>query len=226
MIGRLPDRLRGVIPEIRLPELGRRVEIPVHVIHNTTDPEDYFFIFDFEQFVERSRAGVFARPVVKIWAGRSDFDRRAFARQFRQAFARDFDAARATLDAESRKRGWFGWLPAPTDLVGLASTLATNVVLLIALSAGRAVFGQLSLPGWLRRRGERERLEAAIADTQGHVDAALERVEIVLHMDLYRHAWRGARGGRLTGMDYDAWPLPASVAQYLDIEGPECSPRS
>ncbi|MEM8849000.1 MAG: hypothetical protein AAGE03_03085 [Pseudomonadota bacterium] len=214
---RLADRARAALPRFALPEIGRAVEIPVYVIHNSPDAEDYFFIFDFEQFVERSRAGLFARPKLKVWAGRDDFDRRSFARQFRQGFAREFDMARA-LPAEesSKKRGWLGWLPAPTDLIGLASTLATNVVLLVALSAGKLVFGEWRRPGWLQRRSEAEALEAAIAETQGKVDAALERVEIVLHMELYRHAWRGKPGGRLKGMDYDAWPLPHSVARHLD----------
>ncbi len=215
---KLADRARAALPRLTLPEIGRAVEIPIYLIHNSPDPEDYFFIFDFEQFVERSRAGLFARPKLKVWAGRDDFDRRTFAREFRKGFAREFDIARAMLaEEESKGRGWLGWLPGPSDLVGLASTLATNVVLLVALSAGKMIFGEWRRPGWLQRRSEAEALEAAIAETQGKVDAALARVEIVLHMDLYRHAWRGQPGGRLTGMDYDAWPLPHFVAQHLEL---------
>ncbi|MEL6209450.1 MAG: hypothetical protein AAFR44_04585, partial [Pseudomonadota bacterium] len=48
------------------------------------------------------------------------------------------------------------------------------------------------------------------------VDAALQSVEIVLHRDLYTHAWRGQRAGPMTGMVYDAWPLPQYVAAHLE----------
>ncbi|WP_179378445.1 hypothetical protein [Jannaschia marina] len=218
MIRRILHGATEWIPQLTLPELRQKVEIPVYVVHNSADPDDYFFIFDFEQFVERARSGLFVRPVLKVWSGRADLERRLFARRFRQSFAREFEAARLQLAQEKgREAGWFGWLPAPTDLIGLASTLTANVLLLLATQAGKALWGRRPLPGMLRRKSDEEQLEAAITETQTRVDAALRDLEIVLHIDLFRHAWRGRTGGRLTGMDYDAWPLPDFVTCHLDL---------
>ena len=220
LLSRLRNALRGVrLPSIEWPTLGRVTDIPVYVIHNSGEADDYFFIFDFEQFVERSREGAFVRPRLKVWAGRDDFDRRLFARQFRQSFAREFDAARAALEAEDDgKRGWFGWLRS-LDLGAFElspTILAANVLLLLATTTGRVVSAMLPLPRWGRSGNEAEALERSIEETQAKVDAALAGLVVTLHIDLYRHAWRGCRGGRLTGMDYDAWPLPGYVSEHLD----------
>ncbi|CTQ49616.1 hypothetical protein [Jannaschia donghaensis] len=215
------SRVWDVLPEVRMPSLGRKVDIPVHVIHNSPDAEDYFFIFDFEQFVERSRTGLFVQPRLLIWAGRDDFDRRTFARHVRLAFAREFDAARDALDAGKRRGGgWLTWeraewLPSEGVIALFVLGLATS-----ALSAtGRALLGLIPRPRWMRGNSAEERLETEILETQERVDVALAGLKVELHMDLYRHAWRGQPGGRLTGMDYDAWPLPVSVMECLDIAG-------
>lgn len=211
----LKDRLMGQLPDVKLPTLGKPVDIPVYVIHNSGDPEDYFFIFDFEQFVERSRSGIFVRPRLKVWAGRSDFGRGAFARQFRTSFAHEFDAARAALAAGGgKKNGWFSWGLGKDLLTGAISGFVANIVLLIATSAGKAILSQLPLPGFLREKSDTEKLEASIADTQGKVDAALAEMEITLHRELYDHA---CKHGPLSqrDMDYDAWPLPDFVRDHL-----------
>ncbi|WP_299962776.1 hypothetical protein [uncultured Roseobacter sp.] len=217
-IRRIRERVAGAFGGVSLPTLGRQVALPVYLIHNSADAEDYFFIFDFEEFVEQSRQGWFVRPKLQLWAGRSDFNRRAFARQFRESFAQEFDLARSELAAQSgTKRGWFGGLPgffrdiAAPSLPGVLA----NLVLLVAVSAGSKVLGQILPRGWLQQKSAAQKLEDGIAETKGKVDAALEQIEITLHMELYRHAWRGAPPGRLTGVDYDAWPLPAYVRQHL-----------
>lgn len=214
----ITERIAGTVSGLKLPSLGRAVELPVYVIHNSADEEDYFFIFDFEEFVEQSRQGWFVRPKLRLWAGRSDFNRRAFARQFRMSFAQEFEMARAELAAQKdTKRGWFGGLPgffrdiAAPSLPGVLS----NLVLLVALSAGGKVLGQILPAGWTRQKTDAQKLEDGIQETRDKVDAALGEIEITLHMDLYRHAWRGQPPGRLTGVDYDAWPLPAYVQQHL-----------
>jgi hypothetical protein len=217
----IPDALRRALPRLRLPALRRPVDIPVYLIHNSPDAEDYFFIFDFEQFVARSRAGLFVRPRIRVWAGRADFSRRRFARQFREGFAKEVDAARATLQAEDRKgNGWFGWIVA-TDLnlpVGWVPNLVANIVLSVALSGTRALFLGFGRRGAARTNDDPEKLERAIEDTQRKVDAALEALAIHLHVDLYRHAWRGATPGSLEGIDHEAWPLPAFVRHDPDRE--------
>lgn len=212
------DRISETVGGLKLPSLGREVELPVYVIHNSPDVEDYFFIFDFEDFVEQSRQGWFVRPKLRLWAGRSDFNRRAFARQLRTSFAQEFEMARAELAAQKDvKTGWFGGLPgffrdiaAPT-LPGVLS----NLVLLVALSAGSKVLTQILPAGWMRQKTDAQKLEDGIQETKTKVDDALGQIEITLHMDLYRHAWRGQPPGRLTGVDYDAWPLPQYVQQHL-----------
>lgn len=214
--GRVRDQIEQV-PIPSLPKLGREVELPVYLIHNSTDPDDYFFIFDFEDFVEQTRAGRFVRPKLRIWAGRQDFDRRQFARQMRDSFAREFDIARAQLAAQDGKsKGWFGFLRDSFGDVGSVSGFVSNVVLLMALSAGKLVLRQVLPAAWLSGKSDARKLEDGIAETKGKVDAALQDVEITLHIDLYRHAYQGRSPGRLSGMDYEAWPLPAYVTQHLN----------
>ena len=208
----------GQLPEVKLPTLGRTVEIPVYVIHNTGDPEDYFFIFDFEQFVERSRSGMFVRPRLKVWAGRNDFGRRAFARQFRESFAREFDAARAALAAGGKKEaGWFGAI-VELGFGAAAQTvpgLLALIVLGIATSVGQAIWSVVPRRPRLRKSvSDEERLEASIAETQGKVDSALAAMEITLHRELYDHARQFGPVSQ-DQMDYDAWPLPDYVQKHL-----------
>lgn len=213
----MADWVRGALPGF--PTIGREVAIPVYVIHNSGDAEDYFFIFDFEEFVERSREGMFVRPRLLVWAGRADFSRTLFARQVREAFQREFDAARAALAAEKGKRkgiGWFGWDMGFDILTSLGAAFVANVVLLLAATTGKAVLSALPGLSWLRGKSEEGKLEDHIRDMQGRVDAALAALEIRLHRELYGHAWQGSAPGPLRGMDYDAWPLPGHVTRHLN----------
>lgn len=214
IFGRLRDQLPEM-PTLQMPKLGREVEIPVYVIHNSPDAEDYFFIFDFEQFVERSRSGMFVRPKLKVWAGRTDFDRRLFGRQFRQSFAAEFETMRRALKAKDGNAGWISW-DIGTDLVsGAAVSLVANVVLVLATTTGRVVWDMLPIPRWLQGKSASEKLEAEIDETKSSVETALAGLDLVLHRDLYRHAYRGTSPGALVGMDYDAWPLPDFVVTHL-----------
>jgi hypothetical protein len=199
-----------------LPTIKKTVELPVYVIHNSPDAEDYFFIFDFEDFVEASRSGLFVAPKLRVWAGRSDFRRRMFARQFRESFAREFDIARAQLAAqEPEKQGWFGFLRNAIGDAASLSQIVSNVVLLVGVGAGKMILSRVLPKAWLTGKSDERKLEEAIADTQSKVDAALENIEITLHPELYSHAYQGQPPGRLSGMDYDAWPLPGFVKHHL-----------
>ncbi len=207
------DRLLDQLPSVKMPTLGKTVDIPVYVIHNSADAEDYFFIFDFEQFVERSRSGMFVRPRLKVWAGRSDFARGRFARQFRESFAHEFEAARKAMSAGSDKggSGWFSWSMG----LDIIPNFVAHVVLLVALSAGKMVWSALPLPGFLRGKSDGEKLERRIEDTQTKVDRALEEMEVTLHQELFEHAFKHGPAGSRREMDYDAWPLPDFVSQHL-----------
>ena len=217
MIGRsIKDRLLDQLPSVKMPTLGKTVDIPVYVIHNSPDAEDYFFIFDFEQFVERSRSGMFVRPRLKVWAGRNDFASGAFARQFRESFAREFDAARQAMAAGGRSGGgWFSWGMGKDLVTGAVSGFVANIVLLVALSAGKMVWSALPLPGFLRGKSDGEKLEQSISETQGKVDQALAEMEVTLHRELFDHAFQDGSSRSRRDLDYDAWPLPAFVAKHL-----------
>ncbi len=211
----LADKALGALPEFKLPALGSEVEIPVYLIHNSPDPEDYFFLFDFETFVDRSKSGMFVRPKLRLWAGRDDFDRTIFARHFRQTFAEEFDRMRAELGQKKSGRGWLTW-DFGIDIAGqLVSNLTAYLVILIATGAGKAIASMVGLPDWMKSKSDEAKLEDKVDDLKARVDDALERIDVTLHRDLYLHAYKGQQGGATAGMDYDAWPLPAHVTAHL-----------
>jgi len=215
----IAGRIKSALPSFEIPSIGREVKLPVYVIHNSSDAEDYFFIFDFEQFVEETRNGVFARPALTVWAGRDDFPRSAFAMQFRESFAREFDIARAQLAAGSAKpKGWFGYLKGTfSELRGASlSAFLANLVLLVATSAGTKILTQVLPAGWLAGKSDASRLEQSIESTQTKVDTALANIEIRLHTELYDHAFRDGGRGKRADLEFDAWPLPAYVRQHLN----------
>ncbi|MEM6939841.1 MAG: hypothetical protein AAF943_15025 [Pseudomonadota bacterium] len=199
-----------------LPTLGRKVTIPVYLIHNSDADEDYFFIFDFEEFVERSRQGVFVRPVLKVWAGRDDFDRKAFARQFRESFTKEFDHARAALSAQEATGGWFSWLNSwQVSVETRVAAFVANIVLLVALSAGRLVLSQILPTRLWQGKSDAEKLEESIEETKRQVDAALAGLNVVLHEDLTRHAFYGRLPEAYVNAGFDAWPLPDFVEAHV-----------
>ena len=212
----IPERLKAMAPRLSLPQLGRAVDVPVYLVHNSIDAEDYYFIFDFEEFVEASRSGAFVRPRIKIWAGRKDFSRAKFARQFRLSFAKEFEAARDALNAQNQKGGgWFSWLDGLDIFSVNLTSFAANVVLLVALNAGKLALSALPRPGFLKSANEKQKLEAEIEKTKLQVDAALEAMTITIHMDLFRHAYRDGGAKGLMDVDRDAWPLPEFVLREL-----------
>ncbi|MEM9392584.1 MAG: hypothetical protein AAGA38_01905 [Pseudomonadota bacterium] len=200
------------VPQLPVLNLMKEAEIAVYMVHNSRDPEDYFFLFDFEEFVDRSRGGVFVRPVLRIYAGRDDFSRTQFARQFREVFAREFDRMRAELAEANGKRGWLDWFGGPVDLI---TGLVGNLILAIALSVGRSLLGSMTMPGFLKRRSAEAKLADEIDRTKGQVEAALARIEITLHRELYDYAYRDGLPGKISGLDREAWPLPAYVKGHL-----------
>ena len=64
----ITDRLTSLLPSLSWPKIGRSVDVPIYLVHNSPDKEDYFFTFDFEQFVECSKTGIFVRP--RMWSDR------------------------------------------------------------------------------------------------------------------------------------------------------------
>lgn len=211
LLGRLGQSLS--LPE--MPDIGRSVDLPVYLIHNSNDAEDYYFVFDFEQFVERSRDGLFVRPRLNVWAGRDDFNRDRFAQQFRESFSREFDLARAALTNSNENAGWFSWSGFKDVVASGGASFVANVVLLIGLSAGKMIWDSLPLPRVFSGRSNEAKLEESIAKTQSKVDIALSKMEVKLHKQLFDHSWELGADISLNEVDFDAWPLPEKIASLL-----------
>lgn len=211
----LKQKLFDNLPEVRMPDLTKKAEISVYLVHNSRDPEDYFFLFDFEEFVDRSDGGYFVRPVIRIFSGRDDFSRTRFARQFREVFAHEFDRMRAELAAKKGKRGWLSWGFGLNSAVEIVGGLVGNLVLAAALSIGKKVLGDISLPRILAGKSDEAKLADEIDRTKDKVEKALTEIEITIHPELYYHAYRDGHLGKISGMDRDAWPLPEFVRLHL-----------
>lgn len=204
----LSDRM----PELSLPTLGREAEIAVYLVHNSGDAEDYFFLFDFEEFVDRSKGGIFVRPALRVFAGRNDFSRIRFARQFRQVFAREFDRMREDQAGKGAKRGWLDW---NFNVVDLISDFVATMVLGLALSVGRMVLGKVALPAILKGKSAEAKLADEIDRTKGRVEAALATLDVAVHPELLAHAERVGGTQKRADLERDAWPLPNFVRTHL-----------
>lgn len=205
--------LREALSGLSLPVLGREAEIAVYMVHNTDDAEDYFFLFDFEEFADRSKAGIFVRPVLRVHAGRDDFSRTRFSREFRAVFAREFDRMRADLARGKGRMGWLTW--GSNSVVDMIGGLVANLVLAVALSLGRQVLSLVGLGDIVKGRSAEAKLADEIDRTKGKVETALSRIEVTIHPELYAHACRHGLKGPVSGMDRAAWPLPTFVGTHL-----------
>ncbi|MEX3016294.1 hypothetical protein [Gymnodinialimonas hymeniacidonis] len=218
------ERLGGYLPE--MPTLGREAEIAVYLIHNSGDAEDYFFLFDFEEFVDRSKGGLFVRPVLRVFAGRDDFSRTFFARRFREVFSAEFDRLRAEIEEKANRRGWLSW-----GMSTLAAGVAGIFILAIALGTGWLPLaggdrvpvksatskgqGSLSRRNWLGRRSAEAKLADEIESTKSKVETALAALDVSLHPELLEHAERVGETQKRADLDRDAWPLPEYVRAHL-----------
>jgi len=203
-----PQSLLDRLPNLDLRSLPREAELAVYMVHNSRDPDDYYFLFDFEEFVDRSNAGLFVCPALRILAGRDDFSRTTFAADFRQVFAAEFDQMRADLAKTKGKRGWLDWG------IGLNEIVA-NLVLAIALSLGRTILSALKLPNPFKGKSAEAKLADEIEDTKRKVETALERIDVTLHPELYEHAYRDGPKGPNARLDREAWPLPDHIRAHL-----------
>ncbi|HCQ64856.1 MAG TPA: hypothetical protein DIU07_06670 [Rhodobacteraceae bacterium] len=122
---------------------------------------------------------------------------------------------RSELASGKGKRGWLDKNWAAVAAVDLFAGAVAVIVLAVALSLRRSVFDGAKRP----RLGKMGRAEAKLAEefeqTKSKVEAALSRIDVTIHPELYDHAWRDGRMGRISGMDRDAWPLPAYVRTHL-----------
>ncbi|MEL6523794.1 MAG: hypothetical protein AAFQ66_22650, partial [Pseudomonadota bacterium] len=146
-------------------------------------------------------------------------DRRVFARHFREVFSQEFDAMRAQLgrrESESSGWGWLGWEAGIYTASQSIGAFLSTIVLAFALGIGRSLLPNISVPKWMKGKSAAAKLEDEISETRAKVDQALEEIRVQLHGELYSHAYRGQPPGQLTGMDYDAWPLPENVRTHLN----------
>jgi hypothetical protein len=204
---------RDALSGLSLPTLGKETEIAVYMVHNSDDAEDYFFLFDFEEFADRSRAGIFVRPVLRVYAGRDDFSRATFSREFRAVFAREFDRMRSELAKGRGKMGWLTW--GSNSVMDLIGGFVANLVLAVALSLGKQVLSMVGLADILKGRSAEAKLADEIDRTKGKVETALSALEVTIHPELYEHAYRHGLKGPISGMDRAAWPLPDFARAHL-----------
>ncbi|MEM7752911.1 MAG: hypothetical protein AAF230_05810, partial [Pseudomonadota bacterium] len=76
-------------------------------------------------------------------------------------------------------------------------------------------FGDIKRPAFLRGKTDEAKLQNEIEATKRKVETALERIDVTLHPELYDHAYRDGPLGKISGLDRDAWPLPAHVRAHL-----------
>lgn len=200
------------LANLTLPTLGRESEIAVYLVHNSDDPDDYFFLFNFEEFAERSKAGMFVRPVLHVFAGRDDFSRANFAREFRAVFQREFDRMRAELGSKSGK-GWLSF--GANSVLDLIGGFVANLVLAVALHLGKSVLSAAGLSSLLKGKSAEAKLSDEIDRTKARVETALERIDVTVHPELLEHAERVGGYQKRAARDRDAWPLPDYVRAHL-----------
>ncbi|MEM9062529.1 MAG: hypothetical protein AAGD13_18865 [Pseudomonadota bacterium] len=225
VLGGAIDAARDHVPDVRITS---DVEVPVYVIHHGSKAEDYELLCDFKKFMAESQSGLLHRPVVKILAGRQDFERHIFARHLREAFSGQFDAVRAIhrAELEAADKRWSLGIPTIGEIVlwGLTSAggLVGSLLLYLATETSRtaidrigAVLRQSMLGRAVAGKSADAALEDLIEEKKSVIDAALARIDVELHPDLYRFAWRGQRPGPMTGINRNAWPLPDFVAKRM-----------
>lgn len=223
-LGDAVETARNQLPEV---SLVSDVEVPIYILHHGTGSEDYELICDFEKFMSASQSGFLHRPVLKLWAGRSDFERYIFARHLREAFSQQFEAVRRIQQEErdAERKQWS--LPTAGDVLlwglNLAGGLVGSLLLYLATETGRTAIERISkivknsVVGRALGSGSAEaELEQLIEEKKAVIDAALSRIEIVLHRELYAYAWRGQSPGPMTGMNRQAWPLPDFVRERME----------
>ena len=201
---------------------AKEVEIPIYLVHNSASAEDYTFLIDFERFLREAKVGIFARPVLKVWVGRSDFDRTMFARNLREAF--NYEFARMRVEAMTpKKEGWFSFGLSDVLSRANAAHLVGTIFLFVAVNGGkfalRGVGSVLGIDRFIPSFGSKDlaaQVEDDIQTKQDVVDAALAKMKVTLHRELYIYAFRDSNPGPLSGMDHDAWPLPQYVREHLD----------
>ncbi len=225
-LGDLGDAARAALPEMPSLSFKSDVEIPIYVLHHGNDPEEYEILCDFERFVTENQSGFLSRPVLKVWAGRSDFNSHYFARNLREAFSAQFEAVRQESLASKPKRK--GFIPQLSiwdiglGIVGPFGSLLGTIVLYLAVKAGNSAIEEIrallrnNVVGRIfKSQSDASRLEAQIEEKQAVIDAALAEKRVTLHRDLYLYAHRAGPAGSMAGVDLDAWPLTAFVTRRM-----------
>ena len=239
IISKIPDmasasitRAREALPELpAMPNLSlmSEAEIPVYVVHQSGDKEDYVFFFDFEKFMRESQQGMFVRPVLKVWTGRSDFERINFARSMREAFTRQFahmqDELLTRIEEEKNAKKSWGWFDLGLGVdIGLAlgGAFLQTILLALAVTRGKAALTEilLHIPSLFRKSDTPEerldKLHTEIEAKKKVIDVALTEIKITLHRDLYTHAYPEGPAGAMTWIDVDSWPLPEHVQKHMN----------
>ena len=68
--------------------------LPLFLLPTGSAASDFCCVFDFDEPIDVLRSHRFPRPVLRVWAGRQDFDRDSLTEQLKSEFTRQFEASR------------------------------------------------------------------------------------------------------------------------------------
>jgi len=221
--------------------------VPAWVIHQSADSDDYLIYFQVEEITENLKSGVFVRPSIEIWSGRSDFNRSRLAKELRHEFINQLQVEKQkTIDqhqaelqeiSDDNRSSTFSLI---SNISGLASAIATvllvsnpianAVILLLAVARGKEAISdlinilRLSISSWATGKTNEKKeqeLEQKLEEKQDAIEGALKNIDVRLHPDLYRaaHDSFGLTATSARGIVLDAEPLPEFIGSLIqDIE--------
>lgn len=86
------------LPENMFDLVTSERRVPVFLVPIGAGPTDMEILFDFTEQVSALKSGILTRPVLQIWAGRSDIDEEWFINTFQQEFLTQFEQARRAVE--------------------------------------------------------------------------------------------------------------------------------
>lgn len=232
-------RIGNQVYEKLLLSLTEECVVPAYIVHDSADADDYSIYFQVREITENLRKGVFVRPKIELWSGRSDLNRARLSKNLRHEFVRQlekdkqerlqkFNDERQALAGSGEpvktslaaKISWLGSAVAATLLV--ANPIADVIILFIAVTSGKAALMdmikmlKLGVSSWSAEKtdaAKESELEEMVDSKTNAIDQALENIEIRLHPLMYKaaHDHYGLAATSARGLVTDADPLPEFI---------------
>lgn len=240
------NEIGNKIYESLLSSFTEECTVPAYIIHQSHNSDDYLIYFQVEAMTENLRNGIFIRPKIEIWSGRSDLDRTKLAKSLRVEFIHQLEKEKQEKLQEHHKQqkevsentetmkgnliskiSWLGSAVAAALLV--SNPIANAVILFIAVTSGKSALSEvikmlrLSMSSWsadkINKEKEKE-LEDEINNKSEAIDEALEHIDIKLHPALYKaaHNHYGIAATSAKGMVINADPLPEFINSLISTD--------